>query len=146
MNLETRREAVRLLKEGVTIVVFPAGGVATARRGFGRAEDLPWKLFPAKMIQSAQAAVVPVYIEGQNGRLFHLVSRLSQTMRISLLIREFRRLAGRTITAHVGPTLGADDLATIRDRKALTNRLHDAVFSMRPADRVSAPPRTRIAA
>jgi putative hemolysin len=63
INMRTRHEAVRLLKEGVTIIVFPAGGVATAKKGFGRAEDLPWKIFPAKLIQAARASVIPIYFE-----------------------------------------------------------------------------------
>ena len=146
LNLETRREAVRLLKEGVVIVVFPAGGVATARHGIGRAEDLPWKLFPARMIQAAGASVIPIYFEGQNGRLFHLASRVSMTMRTSLLIREFRRLTGKTIIAHVGELLHARDLARFRDRKDLTAFLHDAVFSMQADVRLSGPPQTRVAA
>ncbi len=33
INMKTRHEAVRLLKEGTTIIVFPAGGVATAKKG-----------------------------------------------------------------------------------------------------------------
>lgn len=146
MNLETRREAVRLLKQGVTIVVFPSGGVATAPKGFGRAEDLPWKLFPARMIQAAGACVVPVWFEGQNGRLFHIVSRLSLTMRTSLLIREFRRLAGKTITAHIGDLIPAADLAAIKDRKQMTDHLFRAVFAMRDAARMSQPARPKIAA
>src|SRR6218665_3644418 len=76
LNMRTRAEAVRLLKEGTTVIVFPAGGVATARKVFGRAEDLPWKMFPARLIQAAQASVIPVYFEGQNGRLFHLASKV----------------------------------------------------------------------
>ena len=131
MNLETRTEAVRLLREGVTIVVFPAGGVATAKKGFGQAEDLPWKLFTARMIQAAGASVIPVYFEGQNGRLFHLASRVSLTARLSLLIREFRRLAGKTIVARIGPVIPAETLMRIRDRNAMTEYLHNAVFSMR---------------
>jgi len=137
MNLQTRREAVQLLKEGVTIVVFPAGGVATAKKGFGRAEDLPWKLFPAKMIQAAGASVIPIYFDGQNGRLFHLASQISMTMRLSLMIREFRRLAGKTIVARVGELIPAGTLMKIRDRKALTDHLHDAVFSMRAEVKLS---------
>lgn len=132
LNLETRKEAVRLLHEGVTIVVFPAGGVATAPKGFGLAVDLPWKLFPAKLIQSANAAVIPVCFEGQCGRLFHIASRISMTARTSLLIREFRRLVGKEIVAHVGPVIESADLAAIRDRNELTRHLHHAVFSMRP--------------
>ena len=139
MNLQTRREAVRLLQEGVTIIVFPAGGVATAPGGVGRAEDLPWKLFPAKMIQAASASVFPIYFEGQNGRLFHLASRVSMTMRTSLLIREFRRLAGKTITAHIGPLITAATLGEYRDRRQMTDYLYDAVFSMEQGLRVAAP-------
>ncbi|OLP60091.1 glycerol acyltransferase [Xaviernesmea oryzae] len=131
LNMRTRHEAVKLLKEGTTIVIFPAGGVATARRGFGRAEDLPWKMFPAKLVQAAQASVIPVYFEGQNGRLFHLVSKISLTLRLSLLIREFRRLSGRTIEARIGPVLPWTSLASVTDRKDLLARIFDAVFALR---------------
>jgi putative hemolysin len=132
LNLETRKEAVRLLKEGVTIVIFPAGGVATAHKGFGKAEDLPWKMFTAKLIQAAHASVIPVYFEGQNGRLFHLVSQFSLTLRTSLLIREFQRLYGKQIKAWIGDTITWNELAAIGDRKALLERVHDAVFALGP--------------
>ena len=132
INMQTRHEAVRLLKEGVTVIVFPAGGVATAKKGFGRAEDLPWKIFPAKLVQAAKADVVPVYFEGQNGALFHLASKLSLTLRLSLLIREFRRLSGSTISARVGAVISWDDLSRTTDRKDMLSRLYDSVFSMCP--------------
>lgn len=131
LNMQTRHEAVRLLKEGTTIIIFPAGGVATAKKGFGRAEDLPWKIFPAKLIQSAQANVVPIYFEGQNGRLFHIASRISMTLRLSLLIREFKRLSGTTIRASVGGMMTWEEMRAIPDRKELLARLYEAVFSMR---------------
>ncbi|MET0748246.1 MAG: lysophospholipid acyltransferase family protein [Rhizobium sp.] len=135
MNMQTRHEAVRLLKEGVTIIVFPAGGVATAKKGFGLAEDLPWKIFPAKLVQAAQASVIPIYFEGQNGRLFHLASRVSLTLRISMLIREFRRLSGSTITSHIGSIMSFETLSQGADRKDLLSRLYSAVFSMAPIKR-----------
>ncbi len=132
LNMKTRHEAVRLLKQGVTIVVFPAGGVATARKAFGKAEDLPWKTFTAKLIQAAHANVIPVYFEGQNGRLFHLVSRISLTLRISLLIREFRKLSGSMINSTVGNMIYWDDLATMPGRQEILSYLYDAVFSLAP--------------
>lgn len=135
LNMQTRHEALRLLKDGVTVVIFPAGGVATAKKGFGRAEDLPWKMFPAKLIQAAKANVVPVYFEGQNGRLFHLASKISLTLRVSLLIREFRRLSGSTIQARVGRMIPWEELSSHADRKDLLARLFGAVFDMAPAER-----------
>ncbi len=135
LNMQTRHEAVRLLKEGTTIIIFPAGGVATARRGFGLAEDLPWKIFPAKLVQAARADVVPIYFEGQNGRLFHIASRISMTLRLSLLIREFKRLSGSTIRARVGAMMTWEELSGIKERKDLLALLYGAVFSMRPVRR-----------
>ncbi|ESZ72884.1 glycerol acyltransferase [Mesorhizobium sp. L103C119B0] len=148
-NMAVRHEAVRLLKEGVTIVVFPAGGVATAPKGFGRARDLPWKMFPARLVQDAKASVVPMHFSGQNGRLFHLVSgpmnmaeregrlakfvgKASLTLRLSMLIREFARLSGKTIDVRVGNVLRWDELEPLRDRKTLLDRLHRSVFDLAP--------------
>lgn len=137
LNMATRHEAVRLLKEGVTVIVFPAGGVATAAKGFGKAQDLPWKMFPAKLIQSAKANVIPIYFEGQNGRLFHLASKLSMTLRVSLLIREFRRLSGSTINSRIGEVIEWSELSQIADRKDMLSRLYNAVFSMAPHGKFS---------
>ncbi|RWB05809.1 MAG: glycerol acyltransferase [Mesorhizobium sp.] len=148
-NMAVRHEAVRLLKEGVTIVVFPAGGVATAPKGFGRARDLPWKIFPARLIQDARASVIPMHFSGQNGRLFHLVSgpmnmaerdgrvakfvgKASLTLRTSLLIHEFARLSGKAIDVRVGDVLSWSELEPLRDRKALLDRLYRGVFDLAP--------------
>lgn len=138
LNLKTRQEALELLKEGVTVIVFPSGGVATAPKGLGRARDLPWKVFVAKLVQAAHASVVPVYFEGQNGRVFHLVSQFSLTLRTSLLIREFQRLYGKQIKAWIGEVMPAHELAPIRDRKQLLRHLHDSVFRLDPSGRSTA--------
>lgn len=137
LNLKTRQEAVRLLKEGVTIVIFPSGGVATAPKIVGQAEDLPWKMFVARMVQSAQASVIPVYFEGQNGRLFHFVSQFSMTLRTSLLIREFQRLCGKPIQAHIGELMNWSELSKLGDRKALLQHLFESVFVLDPMGRGS---------
>lgn len=127
---ETRHEAVRLLKTGVTIVVFPAGSVATASKGFGRAIALPWKMFPAHLVHTARASVIQVHLGEQIGRLFHLASRVLMTLRISLLIREFRRRSGTAIVASLGRVLSADELAEGVVRKLLLDKLYTVVFAL----------------
>lgn len=146
-NLAVRHEALRLLREGTTIVVFPGGGVATAPKGFGRAVDLPWKIFPARLVQEAQASVVPMHFAGQNGRLFHIVSgpmglleserrvarfvgSVSLALRTSLLIREFARMSGRSIGVRIGDVISWQDMRDIGDRKALLAFLHGKVFGL----------------
>lgn len=148
-NLAMRHEAVRLLKEGVTVVIFPAGGVATAPKVLGRAEDVPWKMFVAKLVMDAKASVIPIHFRGQNGRLFHIVSqpmklaesevplarmigRLSLTLRLSLLVREFARLSGGSIEARIGVPLSWRELEAFRDRKLLLERMQRAVLDLAP--------------
>jgi putative hemolysin len=131
-NLRTRREARRLLKNGVTMVVFPAGGVATAEQPFGKAEELPWKSFTARLIQLAEAAVLPVYFEGQNSALFHFVSRYSLTLRLALLVSEFRYCVNATIKAHVGPVVPFAALESRINRNALTAELYARVHRLPP--------------
>ncbi len=130
LNLKTRQEAIRLLNQGHVIVMFPAGGVATAPKAFGRAEDLPWKMFAARLIQATQASVIPVHFAGQNGRMFHIASKLSITLRLSLLVREFRRLSGKTIGVRIGDVLPWAQLCVFGERKELLQFLYRSVFDL----------------
>jgi putative hemolysin len=135
MNVESRNAARRLLREGVTIVVFPAGGVATADHPAGKAEELPWKTFTARLIQQAEASVLPVYFEGQNGPLFHLASRYSLTVRLALMVSELRKFAGATVPVQVGAVVPFSELTSRHDRQALTLELYARVHQLAPESR-----------
>jgi putative hemolysin len=128
-NIEMRREALRLLKAGTTIVVFPAGGVATSPTPWGRAVDLPWKVFTSRMILESKAQVLPIYFEGQNSALFHAVSLMSLTLRLSLIVRELRTHCGKPVTVRVGEVIPFEKLAG-KDRKSLTTELYEAVHAL----------------
>ncbi|WP_298965745.1 lysophospholipid acyltransferase family protein [uncultured Roseibium sp.] len=135
-NMQTRKEALKLLQEGTTIIVFPGGGVATAAKPFGRAEELPWKTFTAKMIRSSRATVLPLYFAGQNSWLFHLVSKYSLTLRLSLLVREFRRILGTVITARAGSPISYETMSGFKDQKEVMDFLQTKVLEMGPGDSV----------
>lgn len=126
-NIRMRTEAIDLLKQGSTIIVFPAGGVATAPSAFGRAVDLPWKTFTARMVQSARAQVLPIYFEGQCSPLFHVASRVNLTLRLSMMIRELRRMVGGRLAARVGEVIPAGQLAEIKSRIEVTRLLYERV-------------------
>lgn len=135
-NIKMRNEALRLLKEGTTIVVFPSGGVATSVRLGSPAVDLPWKTFTARMIQASRAQVLPIFFEGQCQPLFHLVSRYSLTLRLSLIIAELRRRVGTTLTVRVGELIPSAALHDKKDRIALMNELFDHVWRLSGRDLV----------
>ena len=144
-NLKTRTEARRLLKAGVTLVIFPAGGVATAENPFGKAEELPWKLFAARLIQQSGATVLPVYFEGQNSAFFHFISRYSLSLRLSLLVLEFRHHIGATIRARIGRPVPWTELAAGANGGSIIDELYVLVHRLAPgaehADRTALLPR-----
>ncbi len=75
---------------------------------------------------------MPIYFEGQCGPLFHLASRFSMTLRLSLLIREFRRSVGSRLVAHVGEAVPFEQLAHKNDRKVRIGELYDVVHGLAP--------------
>ncbi len=131
-NLKTRHQARRLLKEGVTLVIFPAGSVATAEKPFGKAEELPWKLFTGRLIQQSGATVLPVYFEGQNSALSHFVSRYSLSLRLALLVLEFRHHIGATIRATIGLPVSWPEIAACADSGSINDELYVRVHRLAP--------------
>lgn len=129
-NMQTRKEAVAAIDRGETIVIFPGGGVATARKPFGKASELPWKTFTARLIQSSKASVIPIYFHGQAGPLFHILSKFSMTLRTSLLLSEFRRFAGSKLPVTIGDAVPYEHFAGYSDRLEITDELYRLVHAL----------------
>ncbi len=131
-NIQTRRAALSHLQAGEALGIFPAGGVATAPRFWGAAQDLEWKRFVAKLIQQTRCTVVPIYMHGQNSRLFQIVSQFSQNLRLSLLLNEVRNKMGRDLRVTIGDPVPFSELATIRDRQQLLDHLRSLTYELAP--------------
>jgi len=130
-NVASKRKALAHLGAGGSLILFPAGAVSTAQKTFGTATDAPWKIFCAKLIESANATVVPVYFEGQNGSMFHFVSKFSGALREALIIREVAKRIGGEITARIGDPIEAQTLKGFSDRQAVLDHLRDVVYGLR---------------
>lgn len=87
-SLEMRTKAMKHLRGGGVIVLFPSGVVASSDQMFGPAIEQLWNAFTAKMILRSGATVVPVFFRGQNSRLYQIANQLSPTVRQGLLIHE----------------------------------------------------------
>lgn len=88
LNLEMRKLAMTHLKEGGSVILFPAGAVATSPGWFGNAIEGEWLPFTAKMILKSDAEVIPIYFSGQNSRWFQWANKISVTIRQGLLLHE----------------------------------------------------------
>jgi putative hemolysin len=133
LNLETRAEALRYLAAGGAIGVFPGGTVSTALRPFGQPLDPGWRNFTAKMIARSDATVVPIFFDGHNSRLFQLASHVHQTLRLALLIKEFRARVDEPVRVVVGEPIPAARLRALRsDPRRMMDFLRAATYDLAP--------------
>jgi len=132
INLESRRIARERLAAGEAVVVFPGGAVANTEKLFslGAAVDWTWQPFTSALIRHSRANVLPMYFHGQNSWAFQMASHISQTLRLSLLFNEVRRLMGKQIKVAIGEEIPFVDLSPIRDRVALAEHLRDVTHRL----------------
>ena len=137
LNIETRKTALAYLAQGGAIGIFPGGTVSTAAKPFGRPMDPGWRSFTARMIAKSDATVVPVFFDGHNSRLFQLMSHLHSTLRMGLLIKEFRARIDEPVQVVIGEPIAAATLNPLKgDPKAMMEFLRRATYDLSP-DRLS---------
>ncbi len=133
-NLETRKEALRYLADGGAIGVFPGGTVSTAARPFSAPMDPVWRSFTAKMIAKSEAQVLPIFFDGANSRLFQLASHVHTTLRLALLIKEFKRRTDEPVRLSIGQPIPRDELAAHSgDPKAMMDFLRARTYALSPS-------------
>ena len=132
-NLSTRKSALEYLESGGAIGVFPGGTVSTAERPFGHPMDPMWRSFTARMIAKSNATVVPVYFDGHTSRLFQIASHLHSTLRLGLLIKEFKKRVDTSVRVVIGEPIGRDVLdAAAGDSKQMMDFLRKATYELNP--------------
>lgn len=133
LNLETRKTALNYLAEGGAIGVFPGGTVSTAVKPFAHPMDPGWRGFTARMVAKSNATVVPVFFEGHTSRLFQIASHLHSTLRMGLLIKEFKKRVDTPVRVVVGEPIGRDILDPLgTDTRKMMDFLRKATYELSP--------------
>ncbi|WP_425098244.1 lysophospholipid acyltransferase family protein [Tropicibacter sp. S64] len=133
LNLETRRVALDYLGQGGCIGIFPGGTVATAATPFAQPMDPGWRSFTAKMIAKSGAQVLPIYFDGHTSRLFQLASHLHVTLRMGLLLKEFRKRVDTPVRVVIGQPIAPERIAEHQgDPRALMDFLRKATYELSP--------------
>lgn len=132
-NIATRKAALDYLAQGGCIGIFPGGTVATAEKPFGRPMDPGWRLFTARLIAKSNATVVPIYFDGHTSRLFQLASHLHVTLRMGLLIKEFRKRVDTPVSIAIGAPIDRAEIdARAKDARAMMDFLRKATYELSP--------------
>ncbi len=131
-NLGPMKEAIRLLRSGGTLIIFPAGEVAAYKPGRG-VEEPAWTNHLGSLVRRTQATVLPVYFPGSNSALFHTAGLIHPRLRTGLLLRELSKREGTEVAMRVGHAIPFSRLKKFEDDESLTRylRIHTFVLHQR---------------
>lgn len=133
LNLHTRAAALRYLNDGGAIGVFPGGTVSTAAKPFSQPMDPGWRNFTARMIAKSDATVVPIFFTGHNSRLFQIASHLHTTLRLGLLIKEFKARIDEPVRVVIGDPIASTRLDPLKsDPRAMMEALRRETYALSP--------------
>ncbi len=133
LNLATRKTALNYLSDGGAIGIFPGGTVSTAAKPFSHPMDPGWRGFTARMVAKSNATVVPVFFDGHTSRLFQIASHLHNTLRMGLLIKEFKKRVDTPVRVVVGDPIGRDILDPLgKDTRKMMDFLRKATYELSP--------------
>ena len=133
-NIQTRKMARSFLKEGGAVVIFPGGTVSTTNSVFTKnAYDPRWRNFTSRLIKQSDATIVPIYFYGQNSRLFHIASHISQTLRSALLFHEVRRRINTSVPLIIGDPIKSSSLDKDITNEQLSDYLRLITYKLNPA-------------
>jgi len=130
-NLQTRKASLEYLGTGGAIGVFPGGTVSTADKPMGLPLDPSWGAFTARMVSKSNATVVPIYFEGQNSRMFQIASHLHETLRLGLLIKEFRKRVDTPVRVAIAKPIDPAELrARSKDAREMMDFLRRSTYEL----------------
>ncbi len=133
LNLETRKTALSYLGEGGAIGIFPGGTVSTGVKPFSHPMDPGWRGFTARMVAKSNATVIPVFFDGHTSRLFQIASHLHNTLRMGLLIKEFKKRVDTPVKVVIGEPIGRDVLNPLaKDTRKMMDFLRKATYELSP--------------
>ena len=96
------RDMIRHLEDGNPLGVFPAGGVSRFDQDAQEVTDPQWGYSGLKMLKKANVPIVPVYFQGTNSRLFHILGRILPKMQNVKLPSELFKKHKRIIKVRIG--------------------------------------------
>ncbi len=131
-TLASVRRVVEHLKGGAPLIVFPAGEVATFRKGLSKVEDAAWSPSIAKLILQAGVPVVPAYIDGRNSLMFHLLGKMHRMLRTARLPLELTNKKGRTVSVAFGSAVSVRLLREVGEPEAVSDFLRANVYCLYP--------------
>lgn len=107
------RQAMEHLAAGGALGIFPAGEVSSYRTELNAVADTRWKAPVIKLIKNAGVPVVPIWFDGANGVVFHMLGLIHPELRTIALPGQMLRMRGKRVRLRIGKPILPTDHASL---------------------------------
>lgn len=106
--------AFRHVKDGGVLGVFPAGEVSSYDAD-NNITDRQWQYPVLKFVNKAKAPIVPIYFQGSNSKLFHLIGKIHPMLRTIKLPSELLNKKKQVIKIRIGNPISVEEQKKFTD-------------------------------
>ena len=138
-NIAGLKAAMRWLKDGGMLVVFPAGEVSSLKVNKAMVADPEWSPMVGRIIRKTGADALPVFFDGRNSGLFQALGLVHPRLRTVLLPHENLRLAAKgSIRVAFGSAIASTRLAAFQTDRDMMDYLRFRTYLLRGSERSGA--------
>lgn len=130
-NISGLKEAVKWVKGGGMLAVFPAGEVASLKIKDRIVEDPVWSPTVGGIIKKTGASAVPVFFSGRNSVLFQMLGLVHPRLRTVLLPRENLKKNKSELQFAVGNEIKADQLQRFKSNRDVIEYLRFRTYALK---------------
>lgn len=145
-NRAPMRDAMRWIKNGGALAVFPSGEVSHRDWKHKTIVDPEWSETIGRMQRRAKAPVVPVYFGGANGKVFQMAGLVHPRLRTALLPRQLINKRGCHFPARIGALIPARQLEHFETDRELVDYLRLRTYILGKGETKDGPERSKHAA
>lgn len=129
-NIAGLKAAIHHIDSGIPLGIFPAGEVSTFNGDFRSISDRKWQNAVIKIIRNAEVPVLPMYFDGANSYIFHLLGLIHPGLRTLALPSEMLRKKGKTIRLKIGKPIMPKDFEMFKDIDQLGRYLRAKTYAL----------------
>lgn len=124
------RASLGHLAEGKPLGIFPSGEVSTFQNDAKVVVDKAWSESVTKLIRKANVPVVPIYFEGKNSLLFHILGKIHPLLRTARLPSELFNKEGKSVSIRIGSAISTKSVNEFDSNPELTKFIRAKTYSL----------------
>ncbi len=124
------KEMYKLIEEGKSVCILPAGEVSTRYGKSKKVEDREWQPNIMKFIQNTNAPVVSAFVSGTNSNLFHFLGKIHPLLRTVRIPGELLNKKNLNIIIRYSPAMPSKIIKNITDKKVLGEVLRARTYCL----------------